>query len=241
MKWVWINCFVIAIVLHLFSYTTSFSQADTSNITINGKVYDTQTPALAVPVLMIVNLTTGRGIFGNENGSFVLNINKKDTLLISAIGYSIKKICFADSVFQNSYQINIPIEKLKRELEEVEIFPQRDLKAIESDIEQLGYDESKYRLTGIDAWSAPLTALYQEFSKKEKDKRRAAQLWNDEKRRDLLKELLRLYDKNDLINLPAQKQDSFIEYLDITDNMMKTWTQYELAVYIKAKYAKYTR
>ncbi|MFI5220407.1 MAG: hypothetical protein ACHQNT_13060 [Bacteroidia bacterium] len=229
--------FISQMILSRFSFAQVTGQ---SRINIQGKVIDTEIPAISLPALMVVNLSTGQGIFGNNDGTFQISVFKNDTVLISAIGYTIKKICFTDSVFRNHFSVTIPLSKLKRDLQEVEIFPERNLKSIESDIQQLGYDEKNYRLTGIDAWSSPLTALYQQYSKKEKDKRRAAQLWNNEKRNDLLKELFRLYDKNKLINLPAEKYDEFAGYLNITDEMMKMWTQYELAVYIKSKYERFT-
>lgn len=229
-------------IVQILFFNNSFSQQTHQNpITINGKVYDAENSSLSFPVLMIVNLSTQHGIFGNDDGTFVITIFKTDTLIISAIGYSMKKICYTDSVSKSSFYLNLPLKKLQQQLKEVEIFPQRDLKTIERDIQDLGYDEKDYRLTGIDAWSAPLTALYQQYSKKEIDKRRAAQLWNDEKRRELVKELLRLYDKNNLINMPYEKYDDFIDSLHLTDEMMKSWTQYELAIYIKSKYERYTR
>ncbi|HKR06362.1 MAG TPA: hypothetical protein VJY62_17135 [Bacteroidia bacterium] len=220
--------------MQLLFCANSFSQQ--TFISVSGKVFDAENNSLSFPVLMIVNLSTQRGIFGNTDGTFTTLLDKKDSLLISATGYTMKKICFKDSADQSTFYITVPLSKLHKDLKEVEIFPERDLDKIEKDIQKLGYDESDYRLTGIDAWRAPLSALYEEFSAKEKDKRKAAELRNESRRHDLLKELLRLYEKNKLVNLPAEEFDAFIDYLNINDEMMKRWTQYELAIYIKSKY-----
>lgn len=214
----------------------SFSQ---NSISLNGKVFDAGNKAASFPVLMIVNLSTQRGIFGNADGTFAATFQKKDTILISATGYTMKKICFNDSAHQSEFYITISLNKLHQDLKVVEIFPERDLDKIENDIQKLGYNEKEYRLTGIDAWASPLDALYQQFSKKGKDQRKAAQLRNESNRHDLLKELFRLYKKNELINLPDEQADTFIQYLNINDDMIKSWTQYELAVYIKTKYERF--
>jgi hypothetical protein len=223
---------IIQILFCKFSFSQPF-------ISVSGKVYDAENSSNSFPVLMIVNLSTQHGVFGNADGTFNTNFQKKDTLLISATGYTMKKICFKDSADQVSFYVSIPLSKLHRDLKEVEIFPERDLDKIENDIQKLGYNEKDHKLTGIDAWSDPLTALYQQFSKKEKDKRKAAELRDDSSRRDLIKELLRLYQKNNLVNLPDEQIDNFVYYLNINDEMMKRWTQYELAVYIKSKYERF--
>lgn len=217
----------------------SASQPLPDAISISGKVTDAENPAASFPVLMIVNMTTQRGFFANADGTFTTLIGRKDTLAISATGYALKKLCFKDSVMKDNFQINILIKKLEVDLKTVNVFPQRDLDKIEKDIQKLGYNERDYQLKGIDAWSAPLEALYQEFSKKEQDRRRAAQLRNEARRHDLLKELLRMYEKNNLVKLPYEKYDDFISYLNISDDMMKYWTQYELAIYIKSKYERF--
>lgn len=230
----------ILVFLQLFIFQKSFSQQSFSPpIKITGKVFDKENPSAAFPLLMIINYTTQHGIFGNSDGTFITSINKKDTLIISATGYTLKKICFNDSILKNNYEINIPLVKLHRDLEEVAVFPERDLDKIENDIQKLGYNENDYQLTGVDAWAAPLDALYQEFSKKEKDKRKAAQLKNESQRNALLKELLRMYEKNNLVKIKEKNYDNFIEYLNISDEMIKFWTQYELAIYIKSKYERF--
>lgn len=229
--------FFLLTLIPLFFCKNSFSQQ--YPVSVSGKVFDVENSSASFPVLMVVNLSTQHGIFGNADGTFSTSFQKKDTLLISATGYTMKKICFKDSAEQSSFYVTIPLNKLHKDLKEVEIFPERDLDKIENDISKLGYNAGDYRLTGIDAWNAPLTAIYEEFSKKERDKRKAAQLRDESSRRDLLKELLRLYQKNNLVNLPEEEFDTFVEYLNINDDMMKRWTQYELAIYIKSKYEHY--
>ncbi len=214
---------------------------DNDRITVEGRAVDRTDPAAGFPLLMVVNKTTGRGYFGSMNGKFSISVSKPDTIMISAIGYHTHKICFADSAGGPTYFVTVALSRLQVDIEQVQIFPRRDLDKIEEDIRELGYDESEYRITGVDAWSSPLTALYQEFSRKERDRRRAAKLWNDQRRKELIQELLRLYVRNDLIDLAYSRFDDFYDFLRISDAMLQSWTQYEMAVYIKTMYGIYKR
>lgn len=223
----------------LFSTYIGKGQDDNPLISIRGKVTDPENLHASFPMFMVVNKATGRGFFGNDDGSFSITVHKNDSIIVSVIGYNTVRFCFKDSVLRENYSLLIPLKKLTKDLQAVDVFPERNLDRVEEDIQKLGYDEKDYRLTGIDAWASPLTALYQQFSKKEKDRRRAAELWNDDQRNSLLKELLRIYNKHELIQLAAEKQDAFIDYLHVSDSMLRSWSQYELAVYIKSKYERF--
>ncbi len=193
-------------------------------------------PSLALPQLMIINQRTQQGIFGNANNTFQLSIEKNDTLTIYASGYNPVKICFKDSLPASDYYPLIKLSKQIIQLKEVAIFQKRDLNSIENDIKKLGYDPRKYKVTGITAWQSPITAMYEAFSKKAQSKRKVAELMNTDDRNALLKDLLYNYYLSGLISLPREQYDDFISYLNMTDRMMQSMSQYEMAVYIKARY-----
>lgn len=197
---------------------------------------DAAFPTLPVSQLMLINQRTQQGVFGNPDNSFHVIIQRKDTLIIYAAGYVSVKICFKDSSVTSDYHPQIKLTKQVIQLKEVSIFQKRDLNEIESDIKKLGYDPKKYKLNGITAWQSPITALYDAFSKKEQSKRKVAEMMNADDRRALLKDLLYNYYVSGLINLPTEQYDDFINYLNMTDRMMQTMSQYEMAVYIKARY-----
>ena len=60
------------------------------------------------------------------------------------------------------------------------------MKQIQKDIDKLGYRESDYRVSTVDAFQSPITFLYQEFSRRERSKRLVAQLENEDRKRALL-------------------------------------------------------
>lgn len=62
---------------------------------------------------------------------------------------------------------------------------------------------------------------------------------NDDRRRELLREVLENYSRTGLISLSYNEYNAFIDYLGLNDLLLKTFTQYELALYIKNKYHAY--
>ena len=216
------------------------SPSDSVRISINGFVADEENPAKQLEDLMIVNLTTQQGSFGRAGGIFSVTIKKKDTLLIASTGYEYRKICFADSLPKSEYNVPVKLKKLTIQLKEVQVFSPRDLEAIQKDIRKLGYNKKDYEISGINAMQSPITFLYEEFSRREQLRRHNAVLVNEEKRRQLLKELLTRYVADDIIRLSSDEFDHFIDFCHVTEQFMKASTQYEFIVYVKQKYKFFT-
>jgi hypothetical protein len=91
-------------------------------------------------------------------------------------------------------------------------------------------------VTGIEVLQSPITALYQAFSKKEKNKAWIAEqtFKNDQKK--VVKELLRVYVAYDIINLSEDEFDEFINFLNVDESFLKTASEMELIVFIKDKF-----
>ena len=214
-------------------------QSSTNQILVSGKVHDQQNPHTMLNELMIVNLATQNGFFGKGDGRFQTLINRTDTLLIGATGYSTIKISFADSLLRDSFYVELSLHKLRVQLREVKIFSPRDLEAIQKDIQKLGYNRKDFELSGIDALSSPITFLYQEFNSLEKLKRHNRERINEEKKRDLLKELFHRYVAWEVIDLQDEEFDRFVDFCNVSEEFMKTSTQYDFIEYIKGKYFVY--
>jgi len=221
-------------------HENAIAQNDSNQkINITGVVYDKSSNVL-LNNLMIINKTTQQGFFAGATGGFSVSVLKNDTIIIGASGYENKKICFKDSVDKNDFFVRIYMERLNVQLKEVVIIAPRDLNAIQQDIEKLGYRKEDYMLSGVDAISSPITFLYQQFSKRERAKRHVAEMRNEDRKRELLKELLAKYVANEVIALSNDDFDDFIDYCNVSDEFMKYSTQYEFIMYIKRKYEFYS-
>lgn len=209
-----------------------------AQVSISGKVFDSENVGLPLTRLMIINKRTNNGAFADADGKFVLNINSTDTIIFSAIGFKVRTVCFKDSLSVGHSSFGIALQKLQFELSEVSVFADRSLNEIQNDIDKLGV-RKKYSLEGVDAVSSPISALYERFSKIEQSKRKVAEWENEDLRRDILKELFRLYIKNDIIDLKDDEFDAFIKYLNLSDEFIQNATQFELVMAIKGKYENF--
>lgn len=228
-------------LIFLFMLRASGVTAQEREITVEGRVYDTEYPKLSLEHLMIISRQKNRGIFADSDNRFSIKIQSNDTLWISASGYELKKISFRDSMPRDRYIVNIPVKKLVVELKGITIDRKRELREIEEDIGKLGYSPKDFRLHGTDAWMSPITALYEEFSKKARARRQVAEWMNRDNRNALLKELFRYYERAGLMQLPEERYDDFITYLNFTDEQLQRFSQYDLAVYIRNRYYHFGR
>ena len=207
-----------------------------NQVVINGNVRDAQDSKAPLYELMVVNLRTQNGFFGKGDGTFVTVAERTDTILIGATGYSTVKICFADSAQRDTFNIQVKLRKLQVQLKEVQIISPRDLEEIQKDIQKLGYNKKDYELSGVDAMSSPITFLYQQYNKLERLKRHNRERINEERKRQLLKELLHRYVDWEIIDLNDDEFDRFIDFCNVSEDLMKSSTQYDFIMYIKEKF-----
>ena len=227
------------LVLSLLLIICLSYSAKAQRVFVFGKVYDIEFPNIPLQQLMVVNQQSQMGIFGNNDNSFQIQIDKSDTLIISALGYARKKVCLKDSSGLNEFLITIGLNRLSYDLSEITVRRQRELRQISEDIKKLGYNKRDHKLTDVDAWESPITALYQSFSKREQSKRALAQMINNDNRRAVLKDLLYLYNLTELIKLHDSEYNDFIDYLNLNDQQMQTMSDYDLALFIRDRYLIY--
>jgi len=225
---------ILALAFLLCS-TSAFAQ---DSVTILGKVSSSSNDRSFYD-LMIVNKRSRAGVFGNPDGTFTVSALRTDTLLVGSVGHRTAVITMADSVAKQEYHVTVRLLPLQVQLAEVEIISQRTLQEIQRDIEKLGYRERDFRISQVDALQSPITFLYQEFSRRERSKRLVAQMRNEDRKRELLRELLHQYVAFDIINLNDEAFDDFIEFCSVPDEVIKGLTQYDFILYVKKRYEMY--
>ncbi len=223
--------------LFFFSILTAFNTfAQCDKVLLYGKVEDS-TMYQGFYNLMIVNQSTGKGVFGHPDGSFSVYVSNHDTITFSVRGYLPKKIV-VNANKDCQFKVHEFIELKAKETQEVVIHPLKSLNQIKEERQALVMRETR-EVTGIDALRSPITALYQTFSKKEQNKRWIAEQEFKDDQRKVVKELLRLYVAYDIVNLTEGEFDDFISFLNINSDFLKTATEMELVTYIKDKYIHY--
>lgn len=214
----------------------SFAQCD--QVLVSGKIVDTLRLQNFYN-LMVVNKTTGRGVFGQPNGHFSVYANSGDLIALSTKGYPVYQfVVKPDDNCQA--KILAYVERLPQEVPDVIVRPLKTLEQIKEERENLALRETR-TVTGVSALQSPITFLYQAFSKKEQNKRWIAeQEYKDDQRR-IVQELLRLYVAFDIIELTEAEFDAFITFLNIDEQFIKTASEMELILFIKDKYDHFRR
>jgi tyrosyl-tRNA synthetase len=225
----------ISIVL-LAVCSNSFAQCE--QVLVSGKIVDT----LGLQNfynLMVVNKTTGRGVFGQPNGHCSVYANSGDLIALSTKGYPVYQfVVKPDDNCQA--KILAYVERLPQEVPDIIVRPLKTLEQIKEERENLALRETR-TVTGVSALQSPITFLYQAFSKKEQNKRWIAeQEYKDDQRR-IVQELLRLYVAFDIIELTEAEFDAFITFLNIDEQFIKTASEMELILFIKDKYDHFRR
>jgi len=187
--------------------------------------------------LMVVNKTSGKGVFGNPDGTFSVLVKDKDLIALSVRGYlPVSFIVEGNNDCQ--YKVHKYLELKVEEIQAVVITPLKTLDQIKQERQGLVMRETR-EVTGLQALQSPITALYQTFSKKEQNKRWIAeQEFKDDERR-VVKELLRLYVAYDIVSLTDDEFDDFISFLNINSDFLKTATEMELTTFVKDKFIHY--
>ncbi|WP_306643968.1 hypothetical protein [Sanyastnella coralliicola] len=229
----------LSFVLFFFALTAEAQYDCDSTVFISGKV----TAENGRPMFdaMVVNRTRSVGQFCEPDGSYLIKACKGDTIQFAATGYISVRISFADSTWRPQYTANIQMKQLRISIPEVEVIAPRELQAIHDDIQTLGFNEKDYRVSEINAIQSPITFLYQAFSKRERSRREAIELRNNDRRRELLKELFGKYAEYDIIDLEDDEFDAFIDFMDPGDERLKRFSQYEFILYVKDRFAAYEK
>jgi hypothetical protein len=230
--------FKVTLFSFFFAALSCNSFAQCTQVLVSGKILDTLRLQNFYN-LMVVNKTTGRGVFGQPNGHFSVYANTGDLVALSTKGYPVYQfVVKPDDNCQS--KILAYVERLPQEVPDIIVRPLKTLEQIKEERENLALRETRM-VTGINALESPITALYQAFSKKEQNKRWIAeQQYKDDQRR-IVQELLRLYVAFDIIDLTETEFDAFITFLNIDEQFIKTATEMELILFIKDKYDHFRR
>jgi len=226
-----------AVILLFISTETTAQVRDTTSIIVLGELRDEMDQP--IPNAIIINRTNKKGSFGKPNGSFEVRCQRGDTLAITSLGFQTRYVTYTDSIYSSVFKLKLYLDMRTYMAAEVEVFAQRELEQIQQDIEKLGYNEKDYMISGINAVQSPITFLYQQFSRKEQSKRKVAYLENEDRKRELLKELFRLYVDYEIIALNDDLFDDFITYLNVSDEFLINSSQYDFLVYVKDRFRDY--
>lgn len=219
-------------LVFLITSTLSFGQG-CKEINLWGSLRDT-TARQGFYNVFIINKSAGRGVFGKPDGTFSITVNPGDSIYFMVTGYeAIKMKAIADSSCRHEFRSFLKLVEYKKE--EVVVYPVKTLTQIKEERERLAQTETRI-VTGYQALQSPITALYQEFSRRERMKKKVAELQYQDQMEQVVKELLRAYVSYDIIELDEAEFLDFVIFLNLNEEFLKKASDYDLIIYIKEKY-----
>ena len=235
------SIFVILLSLKLFGliflfvigcFGIAYSQ-QCDKVLFTGKITDTLRPQ-SFYNLMVINRTTGRGVFGQPNGTFSVYVSDGDSVSLSVRGYPVINLVIAANS-DCQHNTSFFVENKVQEVSEVIVRPLKTLEQIKEERQALAMRETRM-VTGIEVLLSPITALYQALSQKERSKRWVAEHEHADNQRGILKELLRTYVAYEIIEMSEEQFDEFISFLNMDETFLKTASEMELITFIQDKY-----
>lgn len=180
----------------------------------------------AMPFVYIINKSTGNGTMSDNSGAFYLKTNPQDTLIVSFVGYVKLKVPVAKLKTNENGDVKIVMRKIIYNLNAVTVTAFK-IKPYEREKMKKVIDESKIR--PINAIQSPITAMYMQFSKRGKEQRKLAAIFeqvliDEQVKQKLNPEILRKLTGDDYIDF-----DKFRKYcFSLTDYYILSHDGYDL-------------
>jgi hypothetical protein len=227
----------IFIAYFIISYHAVARPTDTT-VTIVGKVV--QEIYMGFSDLLIVNINSGKGIYGKPDGTFEITVNKNDEIKISCVGFKTATITVKDSVYKPVYHIKVYLQLLSFIIDHpVVIRPAPTFREIEQQRSKIGSHVYKPMINNpADAFFHPISALYQLFSRREKEKEAYIALLNQKELEDAQKEILRYLIDSGLFELREDELDRFLSFCSLNEEFVKQASLYEITEAFKACYIR---
>ncbi len=225
---------IILLIVCIFS-NVSFSQT-CEKVWLNGKIVDSLNPASFLNI-MVVNVSVGKGVFGQADGTFGVYVKNNDSIVVSVKNY--ERFSFrvvADSSCK--MEVNFAVYAKLQDIGVVVIKPLKTIQQIKEERSKIAMHETK-TVTGAEVFQSPITALYEHFSKEGKSKQKVAELRYLDSQEEIIKELLRLYVSYDIVKLNSDEFSDFIQFMAMDVDFLKTASDAELISFIKDKFEHY--
>ena len=128
-----------------------------------------------MPFVYVINATSGQGQMSDGNGRFAIIANDKDSIIFSFVGYIRLKLSAA-KLYKGFKETTVVMQETAYKLNQV-VVSDFKLKPYEKDYMKRVIQGSKTSV--VNAMESPISALYMQFSKKGKEQRKLATIFEE--------------------------------------------------------------
>ncbi|MGZ3930811.1 MAG: carboxypeptidase-like regulatory domain-containing protein [Bacteroidia bacterium] len=146
-----------------------------SQLLFKGVIMDDDSVS-AMPFVYVINKRTGNGNMSDNSGRFYLNVDPSDTLVFSFVGYVKLKLPVSRISKGPDVEVKIVMHRISYNLNTVTVSAFK-MKPYEREHMEKVIKNSKMRT--VNAIESPISALYQQFSKRGKEQRKLAKIFEE--------------------------------------------------------------
>jgi hypothetical protein len=150
-------------------------KSEAQQITLKGTIYSSDSISV-MPFAYVINTRTGQGQLSDVNGQFSIAANLTDSVLFSFIGYQRLKMPVKTLYIEINKLCKVIMKETTYKINQV-VVSEFKLKPYERDYMKRVISNSK--LKTINAVESPISALYMEFSKKGKEQKKLAKIFEE--------------------------------------------------------------
>lgn len=200
-----------------------------------------------IPYATAYNRTSKKGVVADSGGFFTIVLSNKDTVEIRHVGF--RPLLYMKPPGRNgNYYEDILLQEVSLELKEVTIYRKRaPLRTIAINPDYKRADPFQIYLFGAGkprsnepaGLGSPITALYQAFSRSEKNKRKLEKLKAERELQDLASIRYNEYYVESLTGLHGQDLQAFMGYCPLQPQFVISASDYELAASVLNCYRRF--
>lgn len=150
-------------------------KSEAQQITLKGTIYSSDSISV-MPFAYVINTRTGQGQLSDVNGQFSIAANLTDSVLFSFIGYQRLKMPVKTLYIEINKLCKVIMKETTYKINQV-VVSEFKLKPYERDYMKRVISNSK--LKTINAVESPISSLYMEFSKKGKEQKKLAKIFEE--------------------------------------------------------------
>lgn len=150
-------------------------KSEAQQITLKGTIYSSDSISV-MPFAYVINTRTGQGQLSDVNGQFSITANLTDSVLFSFIGYQRLKMPVKTLYIEINKLCKVIMKETTYKINQV-VVSEFKLKPYERDYMKRVISNSK--LKTINAVESPISSLYMEFSKKGKEQKKLAKIFEE--------------------------------------------------------------
>ena len=232
--------FTILLIFYFIAFSLYAQDDQGKKIILSGEIISTEENE-AIPFVHIINKSSNKGTVSDADGKFKIPMNENDTLIFSAMGFDKYHFSLNKKPDNNQVFVKIELNTSTMELKPVEVFAYKDAESFKEAILEYELPEENEQVKIPGSYEGPrkevkpsplnpVSFLAYAFSKEAKEKRKLAEVQQNSvsgyeirKKYEFLEEITGLQEK---------KLDQFLEYCEITFRMVKSSSEYELAIVV---------